>query len=305
MDLCSGRATAPMTPTSSTARTPPPAQWGSPATPRAAATFVDQLVRSYLLDPTAANNFLAQCRDRLGDFPDASTVGEALGRVWAFDRVSTRPGPGRQRARPDPRPLPCPRPSRRRRHGRGRCSANISCCIGESQSKWCPWTTNSRRTCWTGFMPRCVSLRNCGIRTSSWRTNAGRIPAAAPDRPALHYLVMELIPGGDLEKQVCRNGPATTARACEWIRQAASGLQEAHDHHLIHRDLKPSNLLLTANDQVKVVDFGLARQVSSHKTDPRALLGSLEFMAPEQSTDPSASAPRRHLRPRRARCSGC
>ena len=121
--------------------------------------------------------------------------------------------------------------------------------------------------------------------------DAGRIPAAAPDRPALHYLVMELIPGGDLEKQVCRNGPATTARACEWIRQAASGLQEAHDHHLIHRDLKPSNLLLSANDQVKVVDFGLARQVYSHKTDPRALLGSLEFMAPEQSTDPSGVGP--------------
>ncbi|HEY1381888.1 MAG TPA: protein kinase, partial [Gemmataceae bacterium] len=121
--------------------------------------------------------------------------------------------------------------------------------------------------------------------------DAGRIPAPAPRQPAVHYLVMELVPGGDLENHVCKHGVAPVARACEWARQAASGLQAAHDHHLIHRDLKPSNLLLTADGQVKLVDFGLARQVQSQKTDPRALLGSLEFMAPEQSIDPSAVGP--------------
>ena len=78
------------------------------------------------------------------------------------------------------------------------------------------------------------------------------------------------------------------AEACGYIRQAALGLQAAHDIHLIHRDLKPSNLLLTANGQVKLVDFGLARQFSSRLTDPRALLGSVECMPPEQSHDPSA-----------------
>src|SRR5207248_830746 len=63
--------------------------------------------------------------------------------------------------------------------------------------------------------------------------------------------------------------------------------QVAHDRHLIHRDIKPSNLLLTATGQVKLVDFGLARQFSSRLTDPRVLLGSIEFMPPEQSHDPS------------------
>jgi response regulator RpfG family c-di-GMP phosphodiesterase/tRNA A-37 threonylcarbamoyl transferase component Bud32 len=102
------------------------------------------------------------------------------------------------------------------------------------------------------------------------------------------YLVTEWIEGGDLEKHVGRNGLCSVEQACDWIRQAAAGLQAAHDRHLIHRDLKPSNLLLTADGNVKLVDFGLVRQFSSRLTDPRALLGSLEFMPPEQSHDPSA-----------------
>src|SRR5262249_48945626 len=83
------------------------------------------------------------------------------------------------------------------------------------------------------------------------------------------------------------HGRASIAQGCDWIRQASCGLQEAHDHHLIHRDIKPSNLLLTSQGQVKLVDFGLVRQVSSVMTSPRVLLGSVEFMSPEQSRDPT------------------
>ena len=94
-----------------------------------------------------------------------------------------------------------------------------------------------------------------------------------------------------------RQGACSVVQACHFIRQAAAGLQAAHNCHLIHRDLKPSNLLLTSSvaggasggamGQIKLVDFGLARQFSSRLTDPRALLGSLDFMPPEQSHDPS------------------
>src|SRR5208337_4144863 len=109
-----------------------------------------------------------------------------------------------------------------------------------------------------------------------------------PRSPSLHYLVMELIDGGDVENYVIEHGPLPITQACDMIRQAACGLQEAHDHHLIHRDIKPSNLLLTKEGQVKLVDFGLVRQFHSQLTDPSCLLGSLEFMSPEQSIDPSA-----------------
>jgi response regulator RpfG family c-di-GMP phosphodiesterase/serine/threonine protein kinase len=117
--------------------------------------------------------------------------------------------------------------------------------------------------------------------------DAGELP---PRDNASHlmYLVTELVEGGDLEKHVMRRGLCGVTEACDYIRQAAAGLQAAHDRHLVHRDVKPSNLLLTATGQVKLVDFGLARQFSSRLTDPRALLGSVEFMPPEQSHDPSA-----------------
>src|SRR5262249_22583223 len=53
-------------------------------------------------------------------------------------------------------------------------------------------------------------------------------------------------------------------------------------------DIKPSNLLLTDDQQVKLVDFGLVRQFSSRLTDPGVLLGTVEYMSPEQSCDPSS-----------------
>ncbi|MBV9124929.1 MAG: serine/threonine protein kinase [Planctomycetes bacterium] len=117
--------------------------------------------------------------------------------------------------------------------------------------------------------------------------DAGELPAPGPQMPGLLYLVMELVSGGDLEQHVIKNGPASVGQACDWIRQAACGLQEAHDRKLIHRDIKPSNLLLTTQGQVKVVDFGLVRQFSSRLTNPKVLLGTIEFMAPEQSNDPT------------------
>jgi serine/threonine protein kinase len=114
---------------------------------------------------------------------------------------------------------------------------------------------------------------------------------SGPGQPALHYLVLELVPGGDLENYVCTRGRLPVDKACEFARQAAAGLQAAHDRHLVHRDLKPSNLLLTAAGQLKIVDFGLARELASTLTVQGSLLGSIEFMPPEQSLDPTSVGP--------------
>src|SRR5262249_6516090 len=117
--------------------------------------------------------------------------------------------------------------------------------------------------------------------------DAGVLYPVEQKQQTLHYLVMELLET-DLEQYVYDNGMVPLPQACEWMRQVASGLQQAHDHHLIHRDLKPSNLLVDSNNQIRIVDFGLAREFHSNRTEPRALLGSIEFMSPEQSIDPTA-----------------
>ena len=109
-----------------------------------------------------------------------------------------------------------------------------------------------------------------------------------------HFLVMEYVPGTDLARMVVERGPLPIAAACDYIRQAALGLQHAHEHGMVHRDITPRNLMLTADGRVKVLDFGLAYFVSEakkgdHLAAPRLLLGSIDYMAPEQAADPHSA----------------
>ncbi|QEL19997.1 serine/threonine protein kinase [Limnoglobus roseus] len=108
-----------------------------------------------------------------------------------------------------------------------------------------------------------------------------------------HYLVMELIDGVDLAKLVREAGPLPVADACEIIRQAALGLQHAHEHGLVHRDIKPHNLMLTTDGGVKVLDLGLAfflhaRPLSEGLTWNGQVMGTPPYMAPEQWRDSHA-----------------
>src|SRR5438876_1225251 len=59
-----------------------------------------------------------------------------------------------------------------------------------------------------------------------------------------HFLVMEYVEGADLAGLVRQRGPLPVAEACAYIRQAADGLQHAHEHGLVHRDIKPTNLMV-------------------------------------------------------------
>src|SRR5205807_7039646 len=89
--------------------------------------------------------------------------------------------------------------------------------------------------------------------------NIIRVYDAAEDGDR-HYFVMEYVGGVDLGNLVVENGALPLGLACEYIRQAALGLQHAHEKHLVHRDVKPSNLFLATQDRlVKVLDLGLAQ----------------------------------------------
>lgn len=105
----------------------------------------------------------------------------------------------------------------------------------------------------------------------------------------LHFLVMEYIEGTNLDQLVRSQGSLPVALACEIARQAALGLQHAHERGMVHRDLKPHNLLLTSTGQVKILDFGLARFGSESNgaslTEPGTVLGTPDYIAPEQARD--------------------
>jgi serine/threonine protein kinase len=110
-----------------------------------------------------------------------------------------------------------------------------------------------------------------------------------------YLLVMECVEGAtDLGRLVKKNGPLPTEQACEYVRQAALGLQHAYERGLVHRDIKPHNLLLTADGKaVKVLDMGLARldhpgaddDRSSTMTQEGAVMGTPDYIAPEQAIE--------------------
>src|SRR4051812_25051538 len=81
---------------------------------------------------------------------------------------------------------------------------------------------------------------------------------------------MELVQGTTLADLVHQRGPLPARLACDYARQAALGLQHAHERGMVHRDVKPHNLMLTPDGTVKVLDFGLARLPRAQEEVPAA-----------------------------------
>jgi eukaryotic-like serine/threonine-protein kinase len=103
-------------------------------------------------------------------------------------------------------------------------------------------------------------------------------------------IVMEYIQGEPLSR-VLERGPLTHERARAFSRQAALGMAAAHAQRIVHGDLKPANLMVTPTDQVKIMDFGLARKINPAATgetvdleaDGGKLSGTPSYMSPEQT----------------------
>src|SRR3989441_8947583 len=109
------------------------------------------------------------------------------------------------------------------------------------------------------------------------------------------YVVSELLEGETLRERL-RSGALGTRRATDYALQIARGLAAAHDKGIVHRDLKPENLFITADGRVKILDFGLAKLTQAEPavagvtampttppgTVPGLMLGTIEYMAPEQ-----------------------
>jgi serine/threonine protein kinase len=128
------------------------------------------------------------------------------------------------------------------------------------------------------------------------------------------YFAMEYIDGIDLGKHVKLSGPLSVRRASEYIRQAATGLQHAHERNLVHRDIKPGNLFVSvarrsssahkgrgaaaryAHHRITILDWGLAALRSSRTIDEvpaiddlaKGLMGTADYLSPEQARNASA-----------------
>jgi serine/threonine protein kinase len=95
-------------------------------------------------------------------------------------------------------------------------------------------------------------------------------------------MIMEFVEGLTLSEKI-NTSPMTLGIGLNYIQQVLSGLAYAHEHGIIHRDVKPSNIMISRDDQVKLLDFGLAfPALGSQFTSSGMILGSLPFMSPEQ-----------------------
>ena len=102
------------------------------------------------------------------------------------------------------------------------------------------------------------------------------------DDDGLYYIVMELVEGITLKSFIERKGKLEVKEAVGIAIQIASGLEAAHDNHIIHRDIKPQNIIISREGKVKVTDFGIAKAATSNTISSNAM-GSVHYISPEQA----------------------
>jgi len=110
---------------------------------------------------------------------------------------------------------------------------------------------------------------------------------AQGEQDGVPYIVLEYVPGENLDDRLKQKGALTVEEAVALFVQVAEGLRYLHANQILHRDIKPSNIFLTPNGQAKLGDFGLLKSQKDdiHLTGPRQAMGTIEYGAPEQFED--------------------
>ena len=98
-----------------------------------------------------------------------------------------------------------------------------------------------------------------------------------------YYIVMEYVHGADLKSLVEERGPFPPTKVAEYGAQVAAALSVAHGYDIIHRDIKPQNIVLTPDGAIKVMDFGIARAGNTNMTQTGSVLGTAQYVSPEQA----------------------
>jgi serine/threonine-protein kinase len=105
-----------------------------------------------------------------------------------------------------------------------------------------------------------------------------------------YYIAMEYVPGRSLKELVRQEAPLDPVRAIDLTIQILKAARFAHRHGVIHRDLKPHNVIVDDADQAKVTDFGIARAGASDMTETGSIMGTAQYLSPEQAQGHAVSA---------------